>query len=77
MIRIGNDWYFDQSVVNTKIRVQITHDCVVDALGSDGSEHGSLEVLGVNRDRLEVLAIRKALNERTNPIVITAEDIVW
>jgi hypothetical protein len=77
LLRIGDDWYFDQVMIDTTIHVRVTAECAVEVFGSDGSEGDSFAKLMANKDKLEVLAIRKALHERAKPIVITARDINW
>jgi hypothetical protein len=75
MYRLGTDWFIPAVIGDTPVRIQVTRECLVDGLGSDGTEESARTVLAEHQLRLFAIATAKTLRERGDPIVITTADI--
>ncbi|KVT92657.1 hypothetical protein WK60_13785 [Burkholderia ubonensis] len=57
-----------------KVEIQVTHECLTDKLGSDGTRDGDEKAIVDNMDRISRIALEKSLAGAASPIFIVSAD---
>jgi hypothetical protein len=74
ILRRGNDLVFNHLNGDAALQVQVTHECLGDMLGSDGSQEGDEKALLENLDRIVAIATEKARLGANSPILVKRSD---
>ncbi|KVP23444.1 hypothetical protein WJ86_16615 [Burkholderia multivorans] len=69
-LRQHGDMFFDCAFGDSKYRVQATHECLTDSLGSDGSREEDEKAIVSNMDRIQAIARNKIEGGAHPPIQI-------
>ncbi|MDR5821959.1 hypothetical protein [Caballeronia sp. LZ043] len=70
----GGDLHFHYMIEGELVRIAVTHSCLRDVFGSDGSDHGDQDALQFNVVEILFMAISKSHATTQRPIVLTAAD---
>ncbi|AOK61952.1 hypothetical protein WM29_22735 [Burkholderia ubonensis] len=73
-LRRDNDLVFNQLIGETTFQVQVTHECLGDVFGSDGTREGDEKALSENMARIAEVATAKALSGAASPILVMNTD---
>ncbi|HDR9184695.1 TPA: hypothetical protein QDB06_005329 [Burkholderia vietnamiensis] len=74
-LRRGNDLVFNHVIGDKTFQVQVTHECLCDALGSDGTTEGDEKAISDNMVRIAEVVTEKALAGADSPIIVMRSDI--
>jgi len=74
VLRLDGDIFFKQRIVNKTFRIQVTHECLIDIFGSDGSVGGDNKALHVNHQRIVSIATRKVMTGTISPVKVLRDD---
>lgn len=72
--RQHGDMFFDCVFGDSKYRVQVTHECLTDSLGSDGSREGDESAIVQNMDTIQAIALQKIEAGVQSPVQIRNDD---
>ncbi|OJB35407.1 hypothetical protein BGV48_00330 [Burkholderia ubonensis] len=65
---------FNHHIGGKSFQVQVTHECLGDVFGSDGTREGDEKALSENLIRIAEVAMAKALAGSASPILVTNTD---
>ncbi|MDR5761919.1 hypothetical protein [Caballeronia sp. LZ035] len=74
-VRVGTDWHFSHAASGGAIiHIQVTHECLVDALASDGTEESDRAALDAHWRRIIAIGEDKFNAGEQQPIVVKRAD---
>lgn len=73
-LRQHGDMFFNHLFGDETYQVQVTHECLVDSLGSDGSREGDENAIVQNMDSIQAIALKKITAGQRSPIQIMNDD---
>ena len=74
VLRLEGDLFFNHRIINRTFRIQVTHECLADIFGSDGSLTGDTRALEVNFQKIVAMATRKTMTGMNSPIKVLRSD---
>ncbi|VXB23696.1 conserved hypothetical protein [Burkholderia sp. 8Y] len=74
VLRLEGDLFFNQRIARKTFRIQVTHECLADIFGSDGSLAGDNRALLVNLQRIVSMATRKVMTGMNSPVKVLRAD---
>jgi hypothetical protein len=74
VLRLEGDLFFNHRIINKTFRIQVTHECLADVFGSDGSLTGDNRALQVNLQRIVATATRKMMTGMNSPLTVLRSD---
>ncbi|SPB16493.1 hypothetical protein NOV72_03693 [Caballeronia novacaledonica] len=73
-LRLDGDLFFNHQIGGKTFRIQVTHSCLGDVFGSDGSMSGDGQALNANLWRIVEVAAQKAMTGADSPIKVLRRD---
>ncbi|SAL20257.1 hypothetical protein AWB70_01024 [Caballeronia cordobensis] len=74
VLRLEGDLFFNQLIADKTFRIQVTHECLADVFGSDGSLTGDNRALQVNMQRIVTVATQKIMTGMKSPVKVLRAD---
>ncbi|AXF20507.1 hypothetical protein CUJ89_08460 [Burkholderia pyrrocinia] len=73
-LRRDSDLVFHHQIGSKTFQVQVTHECLGDVFGSDGTREGDEKALSTNMSQIARIATAKALAGAESPLLVTNSD---
>ncbi|AOI98145.1 hypothetical protein [Burkholderia sp. LA-2-3-30-S1-D2] len=73
-LRQHGDMFFGHVFGDSTYQVQVTHECLTDSLGSDGSREGDENAIVQNMESIQAIAQKKIEAGAQSPIQIGNDD---
>ncbi len=66
--------FFNYVIGEMSYQIQVTHECLADSLGSDGSREGDENAIVQNMEGIQAIALKKIEAGMRSPILIRDDD---
>ena len=73
-LRKHGDMFFNHAFGSETYQIQVTHECLVDSLGSDGSRAGDESAITRNMNAIQAIAQKKVEAGAQSPVQIRNDD---
>ncbi|AIO28696.1 Uncharacterised protein [Burkholderia cepacia] len=73
-LRQHGDMFFNYVIGEMSYQIQVTHECLADSLGSDGSREGDENAIVQNMEGIQAIALKKIEAGMRSPILIRDDD---
>ncbi|KVW08509.1 hypothetical protein WK91_30775 [Burkholderia cepacia] len=73
-LRQHGDMFFNHVIGEKSYQIQVTHECLTDSLGSDGTREGDENAIVQNMGSIQAITLRKIEAGARSPIQIRNDD---